>query len=104
MSAVTYFADGQWKFTCALCGKSGKSGKAVKTWDNQYVCASHKEERNPQDFLRGIKENLALPWTSPAGIDQFVPLTCTLQGKNAVPGYAVPGCAVPGYINMAFRT
>lgn len=63
MGDSDFFKAGEWNFYCDLCGKKGKSGNAVKTWDNFYVCKSHKEVRNPQDFVRGLKEELGLPWT-----------------------------------------
>ena len=64
MGAVNFFAPGDWNFNCDLCGKLQKSSKGVKTWDGFYVCNWHKEARNPQDFVRGVKDELKLPWTS----------------------------------------
>lgn len=97
-----YWAAGQWNFYCDLCGAKAKSGTAMKTWNNLRVCAHHREVRNPQDFVRGVKDNQTVPWSRPQPEDQFVPATCTLQGLNAVPDYAVPDCAIPDYINLAF--
>lgn len=97
-----FWADGQWNFTCQLCGRKQKSGRAMRTWNNLYVCKHHKEVRNPQDFIRGVKEQMSVPWTRPQGPDQFVPPVCSLQGTNAIPHYAIPGCAIPAYVNTAF--
>src|SRR5882672_9572567 len=97
-----YYAKGQWNFFCDLCGAKTKSGDSMKTWNNLYVCKHHKEVRNPQDFLRGVKENMSLPWTRPEKQPETFAAYCTLQGTNAIPGYAVPGCLIPAYINMAF--
>ena len=63
MGQADFFKSGEFNFYCDLCGKKGKSGTAVKTWDGHYVCKSHKEIRNPQDFVRGVRETLALPWS-----------------------------------------
>lgn len=63
MGQNNYYASGQWNFICDLCGRPGKSGNAVKTWNNLWVCAHHKEARNPQDFLRGVKDNQSVPWS-----------------------------------------
>ena len=101
MGSNNYYAKGQWNFTCDLCGKEQKSSKGRKTWDNRYVCASHREVRNPQDFVRGVKDNQSVPWSRPTPPDQFLP-SCTLRGTNAIPGYAVPGCAIPSLINLLF--
>jgi len=101
MGANNYYAKGQWNFICDLCGKPNKSGKGVKTWNNLYVCATHKEVRNPQDFVRGVKDDQSVPWSRPEGEDQFV-LVCSLRGSNAIPAYAIPGCAFPANINLLF--
>jgi hypothetical protein len=104
MGKADYYADGQWNFTCDLCGAKTKSSVAMKTWNNLYVCRHHKELRNPQDFIRGVKENMSLPWTRPKQPETFTPDTksCTLRGTNSIPSFAVPGCAVPSLINLAF--
>lgn len=99
--SADYYADGQWNFYCDLCGKKEKSGNGVKTWDNFYVCRHHKEVRNPQDFVRGVKDNQTVPWSRPATTDQFV-FSCTLRGTNAIPGYAIPGCCWSSHINLLF--
>lgn len=101
MGRADYYADGQWNFFCDFCGAKQKSGRAMKTWNGFYVCKHHREVRNPQDFLRGVRENQSLPWTRPEPTDQFV-YTCTLQGRNAIPGFAIPGCMTPGFVNFAF--
>src|ERR1700688_2469260 len=101
-----YYASGQWNFVCDLCGKKQKSNRAMFTWNGLYVCKHHKEIRNPQDFLRGVKDDQSVPWSRPYNsitYDQpYSAQTCTLRRKNAVPGFAVPGCAMPGYVNLAF--
>ncbi len=102
MPSKPYFLNGQWNFTCDLCGKIEKSSRSMKTWDSRYVCSRHKEVRNPQDFVRGVKDDQSIPWSRPIPPDQFVPVYCTLQGNNAVPDYAVPECAIPDYVNLAF--
>jgi hypothetical protein len=103
MASNNYWASGQWNFICELCGAKGKSKDGVKTWDGHYVCRSHKEMRNPQDFVRGVRENLTVPWARPPTTDQFVVTQCTLQGRTSVPGFAVPGCTIPGPVqNPAF--
>lgn len=72
MGDNTFYADGQWNVTCDLCGKKVKSGEAVKTWNNFYVCRHHREQRNPQDYLRGIRDNQSVPFSRPQPPYQFV--------------------------------
>jgi hypothetical protein len=87
-----FWSDGQWNFYCDLCGRKSKSSDGVKTWDNFYVCRHHKEVRNPQDFLRGVKEQMNVPWTRPLA-QLPVPFTCTLWGSSAYAELAVADCA-----------
>lgn len=41
-----------------------------KDW--QGLLTQSPDKRNPQDFLRGIKDNMALPYSRPEVADQFV--------------------------------
>jgi len=100
MGKADYYADGQWNVTCDLCGRKVKSGGTMHTWNGLYVCKHHEEVRNPQDFLSGVKDNQTVPFARPLPPPVFVAPTCTLHGRNGVPGYAVPGCAIPSYINL----
>lgn len=84
MAENDYWAPGQWNFFCDLCGKKAKSGTAVKTWDGFYVCAFHKEVRNPQDFLRGVKDDQHVPWSRHEAPDQYVPQFRTLHFDEAI--------------------
>ena len=104
MGIADYYANGQWNAYCDFCGKKQKSSAMVKTWENRYVCRSHKEVRNPQDFLRAVPERQQLPWTNPKPPDIFVQpvLYCTPNGVTAVPDFAVPGCAIPNYTAPGF--
>lgn len=72
MGTADFYADGEWNFFCDLCGRKEKSSKAMKTWDNFRVCHHHKEARNPQDFVRGVKDNQTVPWSRPEAPDTFV--------------------------------
>ena len=98
---ANFYSKGQWNFFCDLCGAKEKSGNGVKTWDNFYVCKWHKEVRNPQDFLKGVKDDQTVPWARPEATDHFLTY-CTMQSSSAIPKYAVPGCMIPGNNNTAF--
>lgn len=97
-----FYARGQWNFYCDLCGAKTKSSDGVRTWNNLWVCSHHKEVRNSQDFVRGIKDDQTTPWRRSRTEDQFVPATCTLEGLNAIPDYGIPDCCIPDYINLSF--
>lgn len=103
MGRADFFANGKWNFICDLCGAKRKSSDGVKTWDNHYVCKYHKEVRNPQDFLRGVKDDPSIPWSRSEAPYSFT-VFCTLQTRNAIPGYGGPGCLTPGLVNTSFLT
>lgn len=44
----------------------------VRQWDGQLVDYRFVDIRNPQDFVRGIKDNMALPDPRPESPDAFV--------------------------------
>jgi hypothetical protein len=41
-----------------------ESGKALFRWDGFWVGPCCFEERNPQDFIRGIPDNPSVPWST----------------------------------------
>lgn len=105
MGKADYFRSGEWNFFCDLCGAKNKSSDAMFTWNGLYVCKHHKEIRNPQDFLRGVKDDQHVPWSRPEKEPENwvpVPSHCTLRGKNSIPSWAVPGCSIPSLFNDAF--
>ena len=98
---MTYFAPGDYNAICHDCGRKAKASELVKHWKGYYVCSWHiGANRHPQDFVRGVAENPAAPYT------QNIPDTfagyCSPNGTSAVPGWAEPGCATPNYLNPAF--
>ena len=82
MGNATYYQDGGWNVTCDLCGKKVKASETEKTWDNFYVCRSHKEERNPQDYLRGIRDVQTVAFSRPTPPLNFVTSSYILQQQN----------------------
>lgn len=79
-----------------------KASMLRKHWQGFYVCPEHWEERQPQDFARGIKEHPTPPWVQPWPQDSFVGV-CSPNSMSAVPGYAGAGCMVPGYVSPSFN-
>lgn len=82
MGDSTYLLEGGWNVTCDLCGKKIKNTDAVKSWDNFYNCRHHKEVRNPQDYLRGVRDNPSVPFTRPTPPLSFVTSTFILLQEN----------------------
>tara|TARA_R110000772_G_scaffold80044_3_gene171077 strand:- start:234 stop:500 length:267 start_codon:yes stop_codon:yes gene_type:complete len=61
---------GQWNVICDRCGFEYKSSQLRKEWTGLRVCDGADtnecfEVRNPQDLLRGRKDQQATPWSRP---------------------------------------
>jgi hypothetical protein len=84
MSHTTY-KEGSYNVLCDRCGRKFKSNELRKTWDGLMVCRYDFEVRHPQDFVRGAKDNFALPWGRPQPIDY------DLDGNPVSPGVPTPG-------------
>jgi hypothetical protein len=67
-----YLKIGDHNAFCDVCGFKFKASELRKRWDNMMVCTEDYEVRHPQDFIRGIKERPAPPWSRPRGADVFI--------------------------------
>lgn len=90
-----FWAGGDWNTVCYQCGRKRKATYLKRHWQGYYVCPEHWEERQPQDFVRGVQDIQTPPWTQPMPADVFVPV-CTTEGISAMPELAIPGCMIPG--------
>lgn len=46
----------------------------VRQWDNQMIHKDFVDIRNPQDFVRGVKDTQTLPFARPESPNQFIAL------------------------------
>tara|TARA_R110000868_G_scaffold289580_2_gene549826 strand:+ start:1682 stop:2155 length:474 start_codon:yes stop_codon:yes gene_type:complete len=65
------YASGDWKADCDACGKTFKASDLQKRWDNLVVCPEDFEIRQPQDFVRGATDKIAVPWSRTESTDLF---------------------------------
>lgn len=87
---------GSFNAACSMCGRKRKANTMERNWQGLYRCPEHNEPRQPQDFVRGVKDDPSVPFSQPE-LDQFVTTTvCTIYQVTAYPGVAGPGCAIPG--------
>ena len=124
MSYTPVYTPGNWNVICDVCGKQYKASDLRQRWDNLMVDEGCWEPRQPQDYVHGIADIQAPPFTRPEAQDTFqfvcTPVTsqgiadygeadcaaadidrgyrpaCTLQGGSAIPNMAIPGCFMPG--------
>lgn len=85
----------RWKAICDRCGFEYFAFQLKKEWNGLMTCRACWEPRHPQDFVRSIKDEQAVPWTRPEPADTFAP-TCYLEGLSGYAGLAMAGCARAG--------
>lgn len=85
---------GSFNAVCYRCGCKRKASSMRKQWQGFWVCPEHWEPRQAQDFVKGIQENMAPPWTQPPPADTFVPPFCTIAGQQGVSDFGVASCAI----------
>jgi hypothetical protein len=61
MPNTNYFVLGDHNGVCDLCGRTYKFSELKKAWDGSWRCPKDWNIRQPQDFLRAVKDNPAVP-------------------------------------------
>lgn len=90
---------GTWKVICDRCGFKFQSDELEKEWQGLMTCSGCWEPRHPQDFVRGVADNTAPPWTRTEPEDVFVdvpyvvPLSCTPITSSGVTDFCTADCA-----------
>jgi hypothetical protein len=89
----TFFKLGDYNAICRVCGFKRKASEMRLRWDGVYVCEQDWEIRQPQDFVRGLPEEVAPEWTQPEPPPVFLPLgkLGTGAGPAILGGTANPG-------------
>jgi hypothetical protein len=93
MSYRPSYSNGDWKSCCDRCGRLYKASSLRKEWNGLMTCDSCWEHRQPQDFVRGVIDNMTTPWNRREQSDTFISY-CTSNTSRAV--LAVAGCAIAG--------
>lgn len=65
-----HYVAGQWNANCDRCGQTLKSGKLRIEWTGLRVCGPCWEPRNQQDFLQGVPDRQAPPWSRPEIVNE----------------------------------
>jgi len=77
MSYQSNYVRGSWNCICESCGRLVKAGELRQRWDGFMVDEQCWEPRQPQDFVRGVADYQAPPFTRPEQSDIFIPFTFT---------------------------
>lgn len=73
--------DRDYNVICGLSGFKCKASETVLRWDGLRVLRRFSEERQPQDFVRGVKDNSTVPWARPEQADTFVAVGAVTPGS-----------------------
>lgn len=84
MGRSDYWRSGDWNTECDACGQKYKASKLRKRWDGLMVCPKDMEERHPQDYVRGIRDDQSVPFSRPEPPDSFVPINYTQYPNEAI--------------------
>lgn len=55
---------GDWLYACQRCGFTKYASEIRKEWTGLRVCRTCWEPRHPQDFVRGVKDDIAPPFAN----------------------------------------
>ncbi len=101
MSYRPRWDSGDWLAICDSCGRKYKASSLRLRWDGLMVCQQDFEMRQPQDFVHGVADQIAPPWTRPETSDQFATY-CTFNGTSCYADWAVADCAIADFISPFF--
>lgn len=85
MSYTPRYDRGDWKALCDVCGRQLKASALRQRWDGLKTCDDDWEPRQPQDFVRGVADYQAPPWTRPEPSNQFIPVTVIYTPDGQLP-------------------
>jgi hypothetical protein len=72
MSYRSRWDNGSWNVICDVCGRQYKNSELQMRWDGLMVCSGDWEIRQPQDFVHGVADKQAPPFTRPEQSDTFI--------------------------------
>lgn len=84
MSSKSRWDNGGWNVICDVCGRKFKDNDLQLRWDGLMVCSGDWETRQPQDFVHGVADIQAPPFTRPEQTDYFIPINYTQQPDESI--------------------
>jgi hypothetical protein len=74
MGHADYLSNGNYNAICDRCGSKFKFSMLKKEWDGLYVCTANGcwEARQPQDYVKGIRDNMSVPVSRPEAGNMFM--------------------------------
>mgnify|MGYP003350678160 CR=1 FL=1 len=72
MGQADFLRVGDYNAICDVCGRKFKFSRLRQKWDNTWACEQDWEPRQPQDYLRGIPDNMSVPLSRPDPPNSFI--------------------------------
>ena len=86
MGHADYLRNGDYNGICDACGHKYKFSQLKLRWDGLYVCSYDWEARQPQDYVKGVRDNMSVPVSRPQAPDEYSIVQSTIQ---LIDGYTV---------------
>ena len=71
------YRTGEYNVICDRCGVEKKNTQVRKEWTGLIVCFDCFDYRQPQDFVRGVRDDMAVPFARPDPPDNYYVDTTT---------------------------
>jgi len=88
MSYKSRWDNGSWNVICDVCGRMYKNSELQMRWDGLMVCNGDWEIRQPQDFVHGVADKQAPPFTRPEQSDTFI-IIPILSNSSVLNSFAI---------------
>ena len=79
MGRADYYNGGNWNGICDRCGKKFKFSQLKKEWDGLFVHEECFEIRQPQDYVKGVRDNMSVPISRPEAPDIYTIVTASVR-------------------------
>ena len=87
MSYFSRYDKGEWSTICDVCGRKFRNQDLRQRWDGLKTCSDDWEPRQPQDFVRGVADYQAPPFTRPEPEWIFIEILPQNDNLRVVNGY-----------------
>lgn len=78
MGQADYLALGENNVICDTCGFKFKASQLRKQWDGVMACRKCWDYRNPQELVRGVKDDQHVAISRPESTDTFTAVAQSL--------------------------
>jgi len=58
------YKPGDWLYVCQRCGFTKYASEIRKEWTGLRVCSDCWEPRHPQEYVRGIRDDMTVPFAN----------------------------------------